>query len=310
MLPKIINVPLNNNLFSEQELKERNIFLLPGARASVSRDAILDISPDKKLILKGAVVIEPLALIKVSANFTMDKDALISNSQIGQRCRVMDSIVHNTLARKGSQILNAAITIPANNYRDFYYLTLMPGDSYDEANFAPVRGAVIKRTSLIIRYPVTVPTGHSLINTLELNRVKGFPENIGRNIKPYLAMGDTDKKFIINSAFCHPDIANSLYDPEIFGMNFYSEKLPQNSKILFPSDLISIYGVYNKPGFLLADLNKITKPQPGIGDISAINTAQFIKQMNTINYLGEQFDRIIFRNKEVGYTIVHRLNRN
>ena len=185
------------------------ILILDEATVSVGGNAVFESRNGKTITIAKNCVIEDGAVIIADS-----ADCWISDSYISSNVRIRNSRIQNVFAYRGSQILETNISIDSSIAADSedYLVTLRPGSSWKEGNFAFSRGAVIKRiVDFRVGRSIDIPTGHSLICAEELEKIKS---RNNRRIKIFREI--EGEYFIVNAQYSHVEAYEQFYDPERF----------------------------------------------------------------------------------------------
>ena len=200
------------------------------ARVSISPSAVFSAQDARTLTLSGTVIIEAGAQIEVNS-FAKDRVCRLSDCRVGPRARVRNCALEGVWLKQGSQALECKVTTGGRRLTDGEYaLVLEAGDSYTGPS-AICRGGVIKRMTLglegLLR-PLSIPSGHSLINTDEL-KTKVLPANPA--VEPSAIAGPEsrieglpDSVVLICAGYVHPDQA--FLDPASFERPWYQDFVP------------------------------------------------------------------------------------
>lgn len=196
------------------------VFRTPESRITFpfgQKAVIMKIAPGKKLILDGEIVFVGPTFIELNEEFT-GGTAHIKSSTIGMGCRILNSSLEHTRMDDGSQVIyNAALTVSPG-----YASTLKPnqmvfklegGQSFENSNFAQLRGGVVKRAQLELDAgEIVVPSGMSLYPPAELLQ-KVVDKNPGVPIQNISLL---QGHFLTPSGYSHPEDYDRLYEPGLF----------------------------------------------------------------------------------------------
>ena len=279
--------------YSIDELKEIGIELRDCPSPKIHRSARFEFAKKNttSLILEGDVEIGEEALVIIDDK--MLSPCVIKNSTILSKARIWNSpnLIY-TVVEEGGQVLFVNMVIdPAfeNSLSSDERLVIVKGGaSFDEANYAQIRGGVIKRVELELSKrdsELIVPSGHSVISPKELeDKVRRFTENANVSI-PYRELPNGN--ILIQSGFCHPQKRDSLFDPA----KFLSIEYISNCKFMLSKQFYTRIG--NK--ILHIDLTRLRESKD-----------ENIAQAEQIKLLSDACDFLVFKLREGGFIVVKK----
>ncbi len=237
-----------------------------------------------KLITKNnkKIIFVKNCIIAENALIIADKeDCIITDSYISAEVRIRNSKIESVKAYPGSQILETNIKISSEVDKNDYLIVLNQGTNYKEENFAFTRGAVIKRIDkLYVSNKIEIPTGHCLINSDELKKLK---EKNDRKVKVFKIL--ENEYYILNSQYSHAEDFEQFYDPVNYNNCDYKEKYnPENNQT---------------DENVLVDISNIDK-------VKAQTNSNELEKIKEIYKKSKNKDKLMFLDRENGITIIDK----